>query len=543
MSMLRKYWGLLLVSVLSFWAVQPLFMQGFFPMHDDTQVVRVSQMAQAISDGHFPVRWVKDLGYGYGYPIFNFYAPLAYYFGGIINLLGVDPLESTKAMMAIGTLLAGVFMYVLARAFWGELGGIVAALFYMYAPYHAVDIYVRGAVGEFWAYAFLPLLAFGLYRRHPVTGALGFAGVVLSHNLTALMLVPFLIITLLLCFFDAYQKQQLYAIRYTLYALLLGLGLSAFYWLPALLELGYTNIESQIGGGADFRNHFVCWQQLWESQWGFGGSASGCIDGLSLKIGKLHVLISLVALIGAFFFWKKHKQQSSIILIVSVQLLVAILLTLEVSRPIWEAIGPLAYLQYPWRFLLLASFFASLLAGSIVWFAQRFSKVSFFAATMLLALLFFGNVKLFQPHYTEGKSVSDFVSEHSIKWTTSRISDEYMPRYFVKPENSTGVVQRRVSVGKVIVDKTDELVFETNESGEKTILISIAPFPAWKAFIDSTPASYRTRSNGIELAVLQGVHRVKLSYVSTVPELLGNSISVVGILILVGGILKNLWKR
>jgi uncharacterized membrane protein len=122
--------------LLSIPAVIPLFSNGFYPMHDDTQVARVFEMKEALADGMFPVRWVENLGYGYGYPIFNFYAPLAYYVGGFINLLGVDSLTATKVMIGLGTLLAGVSMYFFAREFWGRTGGVVAGLLYVYAPYH-----------------------------------------------------------------------------------------------------------------------------------------------------------------------------------------------------------------------------------------------------------------------------------------------------------------------------------------------------------------------------------------------------------------------
>ena len=88
MHFLKKYYGLLIVLALSFWAIKPLFISGFFPMHDDTQVARVFEMGKMLKEGTFPVRWVPDLGYGYGYPLFNFYAPLAYYVGGFFMLLG-----------------------------------------------------------------------------------------------------------------------------------------------------------------------------------------------------------------------------------------------------------------------------------------------------------------------------------------------------------------------------------------------------------------------------------------------------------------------
>jgi uncharacterized membrane protein len=158
MKFKRFHLGLIIVLLLSSWAVGPFFHPGFFPIHDNTQVVRVQQMALALRDDQLPVRWVADLGYGFGYPIYNFYAPLAYYVGAFFNLIGFSALMGAKLMMILGVLLAGLFMYLLAREFWGEMGGIISGLFYVYAPYHAVDVYVRGAVAEFWAMAFLPIL-------------------------------------------------------------------------------------------------------------------------------------------------------------------------------------------------------------------------------------------------------------------------------------------------------------------------------------------------------------------------------------------------
>jgi uncharacterized membrane protein len=80
--MKRTMFLLLLLCSLVFLQVRHLFADGFYPMHDDTQVSRVVVMGRALIHGQFPVRWVSDLGYGYGYPLFNFYGPLPYYVGG-----------------------------------------------------------------------------------------------------------------------------------------------------------------------------------------------------------------------------------------------------------------------------------------------------------------------------------------------------------------------------------------------------------------------------------------------------------------------------
>jgi len=170
MKKISRFLPIIVLVILSYYSVKPLFINGFFPMHDDAQVARVYEMTQALVSGQFPVRWVKDLGYGYGYPIFNFYSPLPYYIGGILGLLGklgmsgIDSLVAAKLMFGFGIVLAGISMYFFARELFGKYGGMLSAILYLYAPYHAIQIYVRGAVCEFWAYAFLPLFFLSIYK-------------------------------------------------------------------------------------------------------------------------------------------------------------------------------------------------------------------------------------------------------------------------------------------------------------------------------------------------------------------------------------------
>src|SRR3990167_10703069 len=89
------------VLLLSLFAVLPLLGGGFFPIHDNTQIQRVYEMGNALRSGMFPVRWSENLGYGYGYPLFNFYAPLAYYAGSVFYFLGFDALNAAKLMIGL----------------------------------------------------------------------------------------------------------------------------------------------------------------------------------------------------------------------------------------------------------------------------------------------------------------------------------------------------------------------------------------------------------------------------------------------------------
>lgn len=66
-------------------------------------------------------------------------------------------------MFGIGLMLSFFTMYLFAAKLTNRWGGIIAGIIYLYFPYHAVNVYIRGAVGEFFAYAFTPLVFLGAF--------------------------------------------------------------------------------------------------------------------------------------------------------------------------------------------------------------------------------------------------------------------------------------------------------------------------------------------------------------------------------------------
>ena len=192
-----------------------LLRQGFFPMHDDMQAMRLMQLDKCVKDWQIPCRWVPDMGYGYGYPQFNYYAPLPYYIMEGFHLLGFGFLDSVKIgfILSIGVSIVG--MYILGKSLWGESGGLISAVIYAYAPYRAVDVFVRGAMGESWALAFLPFLFWS--SREVILGkknsvlffALSFSTLLTSHNISTLITLPFLALWILTTFLKTVQKSPI----------------------------------------------------------------------------------------------------------------------------------------------------------------------------------------------------------------------------------------------------------------------------------------------------------------------------------------------
>ena len=573
---LRSVFFLLLIAVISYFAVKPIFTSGFFPMHDDTQPSRVFEMAQALRFGQFPVRLVGDLGYGFGYPLFNFYAPLPYYIGGIFNLAGFDAIISTKYMFLIGIFFAGAIMFFLAKEIAGDIAGLTAAILYMYAPYHAVNIYVRGAVGEYYAYGFLPLLMLGIYqlikdknkKKGIILGSTGFAGIILSHNILGMITTYFLIAgTFLYLIYLFSKKKNLLVICYLLAVFCLGGGLSAFFIIPAIAEKNYTKVDQLTKGGSDFHTHFVYADQLWNSPWGYGGSAKGREDGMSFKIGKIHLLLGLLGVTIAFYLYKTKRinnysrlsgildavipiksgtasGQFTIYNILFIIFLVSVFLMLESSRFIWEAVPGFSFIQYPWRFLNFTILSLSLLASSIFLILPKTKQI--ILAVVVIGLVLWLNAKYFVPREILPLKEEDYTSRENLRWKISSISFEYMPKEFVLPNSFQEVAWEGLSQksGVVIKRKSEEPAikeYQLEVKSPTSILTNIAFFPGWKAKLDGQELDIYDTNGRIGVNLPAGYHKLEFVLRNTIVRYLSNTVSLFSLFLLI--YITFFWER
>lgn len=547
----------ILVIIVCYWAIRPLVSTLYYPMHDDTAPSRVYEMAKALSFGQFPVRFVPDLGYGYGYPLFNFYAPLPYYIGALIYLLGVNLIDSTKIMIIIGILLSGIAMYYLMKELAGNISGIVGAILYVYAPYHAVNIYVRGAIGELYAYGFLPLIVLGIikifklvnklekninsaFKKGVLIGSIGVAGVLLSHNILGMITGSFLGIGMI-CYFIylLIKRQKLSVICYLLFVIFLGVGLSSFFTLPAVFERKYTRAEQLTAGGNDFHRHFVYLDQLWDSPWGFAGSAPGRDDGMSFKIGKFHLIIGLFALLclSAYSLRRKKSMPGVFFYLVMILLfIISVYLMLQQSQIIWESLSVLAYIQYPWRFLNLALF--SLVCVSSIIFLLFTNWYRYLLAVVIIGITLWLNVKYFIPQKYIDKTADDYINEETIRYNISRISDEYLPSNFQTPKSQKEIAFQGLSSDKdLFIDRSWEepvhKIYQIKVNNPVSIMTNITYFPGWEARLNNQRININDMNGRIGLNLPSGNYTLELALKDTPIRTLGNTLSVFCLILLV----------
>lgn len=377
----RRAWLRLLALLIALVAALPLMQEGALLNtrgggDSPFLLQRVQQLTRALADGHFPVRWMPDAAYGYGYPFFNYYAPLSIYVAVLFRFLGASYTSAIQFSQLTAFLLAAWAMFELARRWlYDDWAALLASAAYTLAPFHLVNIYVRGdSLAEFWAMALYPvvlLAAHCLLRPEkpcaiseraalPLTRiaalALSYAALILSHNISALIFSPFLLLYMLIA---ALQRRA--TLRRALLeggmALLLGLLLSAWFWLPALAETDLVQTGPVTAGYFYYGNHFRG-ADLVQPSFFFDWEVAGQT---AFRMGLVQALLIVAGLV--VLLWRAASRPA-LIFTVAV-LAVATLMITPLSRWLWDTLPLLPYTQFPWRFLSVQALAGALITGAL----------------------------------------------------------------------------------------------------------------------------------------------------------------------------------
>src|SRR5437867_10167919 len=328
--------------------------------HDgDINVLRASLFSSQFWDGNLYPRWLADANAGLGSPTFYFYPPLPFYVASLFRPFSPSDPDGwfqvgwAAALALIGSGLCG---YVWWRGTAGPGPALAAAILYVAAPYHvAVDLYARGALAELWAFVWMPFILFCARGLSVGQGlalpglALGFSLLVMSHPPSVLI---FLFIPILHALLDSGTRRRSSVLGATLGAILLGGGLSAFYWIPAVMTQNYASFHVMETGRLHYADRFLFTRML---EWNdFDTKVSWVtLDTLVLALCAAIVACGSGRSLGGreTRFWVGVALSSWF-------------MTTPLSAPIWRAIPLLPKLQFPFRFnVLLAVATGALLAA------------------------------------------------------------------------------------------------------------------------------------------------------------------------------------
>lgn len=566
-SKLTPWFIVLALTIPAFFS---LLQPGYYNMHDDMQMIRQLEMEKCLNDGQIPCRWTPDLGYGYGYPLFNFYPPLPYFVGQIYREFGASFMWSVKLTAITQIVLAAVFTYLLASSVFGKPGGVLSSVLYTYAPYHAVNIYVRGAMNEAWAGVFFPLIFYFSRRLILKTSktnfigfALSFAGLSLSHNPMVLTFSPILTVWCLFWYFKKTGKKSLKEClsnwKTALILLLSGLfsiGLTAFFTFPVLVESKLVQIESMFENYYHFSVHFVSIKQLFFSSfWGDGSSVWGPSDGMSFSVGYFHWLIAAIILITPvykFVRFRKITSQHLVALIIVAMGCFSVFMTHNQSTVIWNMFSSVQKIQFPWRFLSHVSFLYSLSAASI---PLMISGVSKSTQKILVAMLCVAIVIFYLPYFHPIQSgpLTDQQKFSGIAWrnqVTSGIYD-YLPKTAstAAKQAAAPIIDQYTSKEEPVVTGlkkgTDWSFFNLYLSSPSEITLAVLGFPKYSITDFGKPIDYRLEPilGRVVINLKPGIHQLYLKLENTPIRTFSNILSTLSWGTLVIFCLSQLWTR
>lgn len=499
----------IILIIVVFLAIKDLFHPGLLPTHDgEYHIIRFYEFDRVLRSGFFYPRWAPDLNNAYGIPLFNYVYPLPNYIASLIHDFGASFIDSFKISMIVATTLSTIGMFLFSRTYFGKWGGVLSATFYTFAPYRFVDIYVRGSIGEVWSLTFLPFLLFFITKaikekkvQYFWIASLTYAFLTFSHNILAVMFSVFICIYSL---FLLWQEKRLEYGKYILAMILLGVGLCAIFWLPALIERKYVE-GLQV---YDVTTNFPEVYQLLIPSWGSGFSSGSIENQMSFQIGAANVLVIVLVSLYLVRSRKRKLEERNILLFFIISFIISIFFLLRLSEPLWKVIPFFNYFQFPWRFLSLIIFVCSFLAG----FLAHYKRIIIPITLGVCAVLF---------SYSYAKA--PFYHQRDDNYYTSRDN-------FIYSTNSPGNTFNTLWMNRALpkLQSRGVLSFERPVTVSKysPYILPIAYFPGWNVLIDKKPVSVTHDKNGLLLVHMpKGTHNIAATLSLTNVQLLGTIIS------------------
>lgn len=511
-----------LIILIGICFLTPLFGDSLHTSHDaQSLIVKSASFIKSIQDLQIPPRWSADLNYGFGSPAINFYYPLGGYLLSMLFLTGLSLEIAYKIMLGTFFIGSGLTSYVFLKKIVSRESAFGGAVIYMLSPYHFLDIYVRGHIGELIALAIAPLVLNFLFIakekisfRKILFTSISYALLVLSHNILALIFTILIVAYILI-----FSSKR--AILLNFLSIVVGLGFSAYFWIPALYEGKYIN--SKVFVENYFANHFIELKNIFYAPWGFGPNINE-IGGLAPQIGIVPFILFIVSLLGL-----RYREKRKPILFWSIILLVSIFFTNQISTPIWSSIHILEQFQFPWRFMAIISFAASVLSAYGLSFVKRNSLIYIVIGVVLLSSIGYigvaGFVKKTNSFYFNYPGTGAYHGETTTIWTEGDASS--YPKFPIEVITGEAEVYDYTR-------KSNLHTFRVEAASDSVVKDNTIYYPGWRVFVgeEEVPIQFQDANHRgiITFPVVKGSHNVQVKFSETTVRFIADLISILTVL-------------
>lgn len=511
----------------------PFLGKGYFPTHDgEWAIIRLAEMHREIKDLQLPPRWAGYLNHGFGYPLFLFTYPFPYYLGEIFYLLGFGLVGSIKLLFIISIIGSAITMFLLANKIWGERGGLLATILYLYAPYRLLNLYVRGSVGESLAFVFFPLL-FLLFQKVVETNYKNYVAAtviilslfILTHNAMVVLFLPFLFTWTCYLLTQKNINKAYSAVKRVILIFIISFAVSAYFWLPAVIEKQFLKL-SQIPL-TDKSIYFINFKELLMPNIGIYSPKNTTF----FQLGLVHIFIVLIGLIFAFFTKRILRQNISLVVFFLISLIFSIFMLSSYSFYLWK-LPLLKEIDFPWRMLGVSIFLISLLGGILGNILESINtKIIPIVFGIIIVSIVFSNLVSVATPLKEIKSDDYYATNDA----TTTSADELMPVWVTdKPTNrpaSKIELDTLNSLVSDITEKSDRISFNINSVSDTSVIVNTVYFPGWKVYLNNQnelPVQLTKQTGLISFLVPKGNNQVNVLFTKTRVRQLADILTVIG---------------
>jgi hypothetical protein len=525
----------LLIPIAAFIIVFPLIGHGCSCGHDfDFHLTNWFEAAKQFTHGTLRPHWAYTPAWNAGEPRFVFYPPLSWTIGAILGFLMPwtwTPIAYTWLALTI----AGIACFHAARTFAPPNAALLAATIYIANPYTLYTAIERTAYAELLAAAWIPLLLRGILRdRVTIPGiAIPITLLWLTNAPAAVMGCYALALLTIVRLTLSHSEPRARIALNTLAGTAIGLGLAAFYIVPAAYERRFVQIRYAILPG------LVPWDNFLLHR-----THDADHDGV-LRTASIVAVLLIVATTAALFFARSNHRPSTssatnhtylpdttlarLRLRLSILALAIALMLTPLSTLLWMHLPELRFLQFPWRITaILAAVFALALSLALSRLSLKPTTTTVFSLLAVFLLAFPAWHAFRQYCYPEDTAETRLAVFHSAN-PGSEPTDEYAPigadNQALKTANPGYWLASTANAPppQPSTPAPAPPQFDLAPPSPTTLILNLRDYPAWHITSNGSPIATRLhRPDGlIAIPLPAGPAHIEITYTELLDQRIG----------------------
>jgi hypothetical protein len=540
---------LILIPLAGLMVVLPLILNGCSCGHDfDFHLISWMEAAAQFKAGVWHPAWAFSPAWNAGEPRFVFYPPVSWTLGAVLGMAlrwGAVPIVYTWLAVAS----SGFAMYRLAEEITGtkrSVGSLIASAVYMANPYMLFTAYERTAYAELLAAAWIPLLIAAILRERVTVlrTAIPVALLWLTNAPAAVMgcyaLALLAAVRLVALGRSAPARACLALASRVVGGVALGLGLAAFYIVPAAYERRWVQIAMAMVSGMRIGDNFL-----------FHHTGDAPHDEVLHTASVIAVTILCAAAIALAAAWFRLRgangdsggrspgEKNAAVALAILILAIGFLLT-PLSSAFWRSAPEMAFLQFPWR---LTAVLAAALCAALA-LAMANAKLSATIAAplslVLVAAMALPAIRSFRQSCDDEDTVAARLAVFQTKTGTDP-TDEYTPG-----EADNDALQH-ANPPFWLADNPDAqppqgeagpvpMHFVIAAAKPEYLILNLRGYPAWRVRRNGEPVTDKLeRADGlIAIALPAGSSQMDIAYAKTGDVKLGEGISLAALCVTLG---------